>query len=85
MIIFYRMYRSNFLFAYLHFDKQKFHDLVSEHYKKSKNNSKKYFYFGKIGLLAIKKYKIQQQKWLAIYDIAKRIKTEGADWLIFKS
>ncbi len=80
---FYRMYRSNFLFAYLHFDKQKFHDLVSEHYQKSKNNSKKYFYFGKIGVLTIKKYKIQQQKWLAIYDITKRIKTEGADWLIF--
>ena len=81
---FYRMYRSNFLFAYLYFDEQKFHDLVSENYKKSKNNSKKYFCFGKIGLLAIHKYRVQQQKWLAIYDITKKIKDEGVDWLHFK-
>lgn len=82
---FYRMYRSNFLFAYKHFDNQRFWDIIYQWHKKSQYNSIKYALLQIIGITYIAKFKTQQNKWRAIYKITQKVKKEGADCLIFKT
>lgn len=80
---FYRMYRSNFLFAHIHFSPDKFQSLLDNWYNNAQKKSQKYQRLKKLGLLLSKKHQTQYNKWQAVYAITHQIKNQGTDWLPF--
>ncbi len=78
---FYRWFRSQILFAYKHFPKEQFQNLLIELENKSLKKLKTY---KSISFLPIQRYKTKQNQWNAMHDIVQKTKKQGAEWLFFK-
>ncbi|MGP1607871.1 MAG: glycosyltransferase family 2 protein [Moraxella sp.] len=78
---FYRWFRSQILFAYKHFSKEQFQNLLIELEGKSLKKLKTY---KSISFLPIQRYKTKQNQWNAMHDIVQKTKKQGAEWLFFK-
>lgn len=79
---YHRWYRSRFLFAKKHFDDKKFKELINKTYKKSIKRIIIYRVKNFFGLIGDYR-KEDLLRWQVTFDIIRRIKKEGADWLIF--
>ncbi|MDO4426508.1 MAG: glycosyltransferase [Moraxella sp.] len=79
---YHRWYRSRFLFAKKHFDDKKFKDLINKTYRKSIKRIVIYRAKNLFGLISDYR-KEDLLRWKVTFDIIRRIKKEGADWLIF--
>lgn len=79
---FYRWYRSQILFAYKHFSKDQFDQLIEKLNKKSIWKSALYKIL-KV-LLPTKRHKFQYAQWSAMKDVTNRTLNESVEWLYFK-
>lgn len=78
---FYRWFRSQILFAYKHFESQKFYRLLDDLQKKSAQKLKMY---KSVSFLNIPRYKTKQNQWQAMYNVVEKTKISGVDWLYFR-
>lgn len=78
---FYRWFRSQILFAYKHFPKEQFQNLLIELKNKSLKKLKTY---KSISFLPIQRYKTKQNQWNAMHDVVQKTKKQGTEWLFFK-
>ncbi len=78
---FYRWFRSQILFAYKHFSKEQFQNLLIELESKSLKKLKNY---KSISFLPIQRYKTKQNQWNAMHDVVQKTKKQGTEWLFFK-
>lgn len=79
---YHRWYRSRFLFAKKHFDDKKFQNLIDAMHRKSIQKITIYQLKKYLGLLSEHR-KEDLLRWQVTFDIIRRIKKEGVDWLIF--
>lgn len=80
---FYRWFRSQLLFAYKHFAKDEFKQLLSDLHKKS--NQKCHTYYAlKFLKVNLNRSATKFNEWSAMKDVVQKTLDNGVDWLYFK-
>ena len=78
---FYRWFRSQWLFAFKHFEQQQCHTLLQFKHRQARRKMR---YYAILALLYIPRYRMKYQRWHAMYDITLKIIQHGYDWLAFQ-